>query len=221
MGWIKWGLAGLAVSVALGAVAFGAFGGNAGMALAQVPGGPKDPGRYEELLAQKLGVTVEKLREAQLAVRDEMLAEAVKNGRLTQEQADKLKAAGANGNRGLFERDARMLKGPVMAGLRNAIGAAAEAIGITEQQLLEGLRAGKSIAEIAEENDVDRDDLEADILKSLTAAIDKAQADGNLTADQATKLKAGLQEHIDQALDHKGGEKRFRGMPGMMPPNMR
>ena len=222
MGWIKWALGGLAVAVGLVVIA-GAVGHHSGIALAQTPGGgPRDPGRYEQILAQKLGITVEKLREAQLAARDEMLAEAVKNGALTQEQADKIKNARAAGGPGLFKGNLQVFKGPRMAALRNVMGAAAEAIGITEQQLFEGLRAGKSIAEIADEHDVDRDDLEDDILDSLTEAIDQAQTDGKITAEQAARLKNGLTEHIDQVLDREPNlDERKRDFQRMMPPPMR
>jgi hypothetical protein len=202
-------------------VIVGAIGHHSGRAFAQTPGGPKDPGRYEEILAQKLGITVEQLRAAQLAARDELLAEAVANGRLTQEQADKIKNA-RDAGQGLFKGNLPLLKGPRIAALRNVFGAAAEAIGITEQQLFEGLRAGKSIAEIAEENDVDRDDLEEDILDSLTEAIDQAQTDGKITAEQATRLKNGLAEHIDQVLDRKPNLERKRDIQRMAPlPPMR
>jgi hypothetical protein len=178
------------------------------------------PGRYEELLAQSLGISVERLRDAQKVARDQMIQEAVQSGRLTQEQADRLK----NRQPGqLFDRNFQKFPGPIAAGLRNVFAAAAKAIGITEQQLSEGLRSGKSIAEIADDNNVDRDDLIDEMLDELNAAIDQAQRDGKITAEQATRLKQGLEDHIEKAVDHKGGEGRpFRGgMPGMKPPMQR
>lgn len=46
----------------------------------------------EALLADALGISVEKLQEAQQAAQDARIAQAVKNGKLTQEQADLMKA---------------------------------------------------------------------------------------------------------------------------------
>jgi len=49
----------------------------------------------EALLADALGITVEKLQEAEQAAADARLAQAVEDGRITQEQADMMKARDA------------------------------------------------------------------------------------------------------------------------------
>jgi hypothetical protein len=110
----------------------------------------------------------------------------------------------------------------VMHALKTVLSAAADVIGISEDELRQELRSGKSIAEVAEENDVDRDDLEEEMIEQLEDAIDQARADGKLTQEQADRLKDGLEKHIDRILDRKGGMQGGPGMPdGSMRPFMR
>ena len=209
MGATRWGLGALALFAALAVIAFTVAGLGRNSAFAQTPF-KRDPGRYEELLAQKLGITVERLREAQKAARDQMIDDAVADGQLTQEQAARLKSKDVGAARGLA-----LGRGGALLHALNAVrGAGAEAIGVPREELSQELRAGKSLAEIAGENNIDRDDLEERLRKSLGAAIDKAEAEGHVTADQASRLKQAVDQRIDEIIEHEGGLKgrglRFR-----------
>jgi len=93
---IKWGLSALAVAAAAGAIVVGvaAF---AGTAQAQEgPGrGFRGPGidatRYQQALAEKLGITVEQLTNVQTAAKNEAIDAAIAAGRLTPEQGNRMK----------------------------------------------------------------------------------------------------------------------------------
>jgi ribosomal protein S20 len=170
---------------------------------------PRDRGAFQEALADELNISVATLEAAQKAARDEAIDEAVASGRLTPEQAEKLKSLEFGQGAGLL-RDAGKR---VIHAVRNVFEAAAGVIGITPAELKEGLASGKSLAAIAEDNNVDRDELEEELIDAIEAQIDKAAADGLLTQEQATRFKEGLNERIGQIIDHEGGLKGRMG-PG-------
>ena len=258
MGWIKWGLVGLAIFVASGAVALGIVSTGGDTASAQTPG-KHGLGNYEQALAGKLGISVDKLRAAQKSAREElssqnpgqrnmgaweqalaeelginvpilqvaqkaafeqMINDAVAAGRLTPEQAERLKSMGARGAGPGFPGGGRPFAGRMREGfvhaVKSVLSAAAGVIGISEDDLKDELR-GKSLAEIADDNGVDRDELKEGLIEELEDAIEKAQADGKITKEQADRLTKGLNEHIDQIIDHEGGMKG-RGMRPFMAP---
>jgi polyhydroxyalkanoate synthesis regulator phasin len=192
---VKWGLAafGLALVVGVIAVSAGVFGGS--VAQAQEPGDKRSA--YEEKLAQKLGVTVEQLQAAQKAVRDEMIDEAVAAGRITQEQADKLKS----GQPGDFRRGAgQKIKGAIV----NAFDTAAGILGLSNDEIKAGLKDGKSLNDLAAEQDVGN--FEAQMVAQLTANIQAKVADGSITQAQADRLLEHLPDMVHRASDFKGGK---------------
>src|SRR5687767_4747354 len=105
--WIKFGLGGLTLFVASAVVAFGIVSLGSGGAFAQTPG-DSPRARHNELLAQKLGISVTQLEAAQKAARDQMIDDALAAGRITAEQAAKLKSAEPGELRGaIFGRVAK------------------------------------------------------------------------------------------------------------------
>jgi hypothetical protein len=205
--WIKYGLAGLALFVASGAVAFGVVS-LGGSALAQVGGNsPKE--RYDELLAEKLGISLTELQTAQKAARDQLIDDAVAAGRLTPEQAAKLKSAEPGAPHGLAFNRAKGAPGVGVA-IKNALGAAAEALGMTPQALWTELQTGKSLAVIAEAKGIDSDELTESIVESIEADLQQAVTNGRLTQAQADRLSEGLEDRIAQMIEREG----FRGPGG-------
>lgn len=79
-------------------------------------------------------------------------------------------------------------------------------LGLEAKDLATQLRAGKSLGEIAAATkDKTRDGLVAALTDAATAKIDAAVTAKKLTADQATKFKAGLAAHVTKLVDHKAG----------------
>jgi hypothetical protein len=74
--------------------------------------------------------------------------------------------------------------------------AAAEAIGITEDELRTALQDGSSIADVAAANDVDVQTVIDALVADATAHIDEEVAEGDLTAEGAAARKADLVERI-------------------------
>ena len=200
--------------------------GGTGAAIAAVT---KDEGAKAEQAvldsaAKKLDVTPEKLRDALAAAQDEQLDAAVKAGKLTQAQADKLKAARkASGHvlgggplgklhmRGGPRLEMHGFKGPGGAGFgirADLFDGLAKALGTTEDKLHEQLRDGKSLADIAKANGKSLADVKASLKAAMKAKLDKAVSDEDLTRKQADAML----ERFDDGFDAfaSGKQLRFR-----------
>ena len=83
--------------------------------------------------------------------------------------------------------------------------AAAAYLGTTEADLETKVRAGQTLAQIANATaGKSRDGLVNALVADSTAKIDAAQKAGTITADQATQLKANLSTRIAQLVDRTG-----------------
>lgn len=91
-----------------------------------------------------------------------------------------------------------------------ALDAAAEALGMTSDELSAQLWGGKTLADVADEKGVDiqvvQDAVNAAIQDATKAAIEQAVTDGTLTQDKADWLLQGLEK------GYWGGEARGFGM---------
>jgi hypothetical protein len=102
---------------------------------------------------------------------------------------------GARGGRGGFGRG--------MLGLGRGdqwtmFDTAAEALGLTPEELFAELHAGKSLDEIAEEQGIDievvQDAMNAAQVETMRQAIEQAVKDGNMTQEQADWMLQGLEQ---------------------------
>jgi hypothetical protein len=90
--------------------------------------------------------------------------------------------------------------------------AAATYLGTTEADLETKLRAGQTLAQIANATaGKSRDGLVNALVADATAKIDAAQKAGTITADQATQLKANLSTRLAQLVDRTGPTPGRRG----------
>jgi len=139
------------------------------------------------------------------------IAKAQADGKLTTEQADKARTEAPEHiakfvDHKYEQRPPTAARGPKAAAfIGDVFGATRDYLGITQQALMTSLRDGKSLGEIANATTgKSRDGLIAAITNAATAKIDKAQADGKLTAEQATQLKSDLTATVTQMVDRKG-----------------
>lgn len=206
--------------------------GGAGAAIAAVT---KDDGKKAEQgilddAAKRLNVTPEQLRDALSAAEDAQLDQAVKDGKLTQKQADAIKQARKQSGRVLGPVGPPMLQrhfrgGPGMLAMRHGlIDDVAKALGTTPQKLIASLRDGKTLAAIAKANGTSLADVRAAVKASVKERLDKAVKDGDLTQKQADAILARLDDHLKRIGSGRPLrlERHFRGGPGMppMPPGM-
>jgi hypothetical protein len=100
--------------------------------------------------------------------------------------------------------------GPNVIGDTHA--AAATYLGITEADLQTKLRAGQTLAQIANATaGKSRDGLVNALVADATTKIDAEQTAGKITADQATQLKSNLSTRIGQLVDSTGPVPGRRG----------
>lgn len=211
--------------------------GGTGAAIAAVT---KDEGAKaeQEVLdsaAKKLNVTPDKLRDALAAAQDEQLDEAVKAGKLTQKQADAIKAARKQSGHVLGVGPGLKLRGgpgPHMRGFAGPLGPGgpriemharpfgglAKALGISEDKLHEQLRDGKSIAAIAKAEGKSLADVKASLKADMKTKLDKAVKDEDLTQKQADAILDRFNEHFDafaagKKLRFRRGHDERRAMP--------
>ena len=199
----KWGLAAFGLA-AVGVIVLGA-GIVGGIAQAQEPEEEDSSWHelYQEALAEKLGVTVEELQTAQEEAREQVIDDAVASGRITEEQAERLRNAELGEIRRGFARGVRHAIG-------NAFETAADILGLTTEEVREGLADGKSLNDLAEEQGVSN--LEAQLVAELTADIQAKVADGSITQEQADRLLENLTQRVGNLVEHEGG--KFRGRFG-------
>ena len=166
--------------------------------------------------ASQLGVEPSELSDALKQALKNRVDEAVEDGRLTEEQATELKERiDANeypmlGALGFFGH--RMHGGPALGRFGNfghfeLFDTAASYLGMTEAELREALRDA-TLAEITRERGKSVSGLVQQLVATQTKRIDDAVADGRLSEEQATKLKADLDERMQAVVN---GEWRKRG----------
>jgi hypothetical protein len=160
----------------------------------------KDRQAFLDDVAGRLGVTSSKLDQALKAAAIDRVDAALAAGRITQAQADAMKAATNTGR----------LPGGAGPGFRmgpgggrafhvrgDVLGAAATYLGVTEAQLRDQLSSGKSLADVAKAQGRSVAGLEQALLSDAQSKLDQAVAAGRLTSDQRDRILAGLKAHID------------------------
>jgi uncharacterized protein YidB (DUF937 family) len=204
---LKAGIVGGLAALLLGGAVFGT-------ALAQ-PAPPGRPGHerqaergqwfdtFVQKLASKLGTNEQNLRNALVATQQEMVDDATQAGRLTPDQATKLKERIQQSGGRPFSHAPRG-GGERFGQLRATFASAAEqALGLSPEQLQAHFKAGKSIADIAREQGKDPAVVRAQLLAALNARIDDAVKSGRLSAERAAQMKARLEQHADRLMNHK------------------
>ncbi|MEJ7824376.1 MAG: hypothetical protein WKF48_03050 [Solirubrobacteraceae bacterium] len=199
--------------IAAVAVCGALFAGGAGVAVAAVTKSDREQAIIDDA-AKRLDVTPEKLSEALSAARDAQTDKAVKDGRLTQEQADAIKERRKQSGRVLGGPGAGGHHGPGRHrghGVRRAIGAdLAKALGISQTRLRELLQDGKSVADIAKAEGKSLTSVKSPLKTAIKTRADKAVKDGDITQAQADRML----EHFDEAFDRLGERRgRHRGGP--------
>lgn len=158
-----------------------------------------DAGTTIAQLASDKGMTVEEFRTMMQEAREEAIALGVKNGTLSQEQADWLNSRGnllrENGmgfGRGLFGEGLmhdEMVT--VMAGK----------LGLTEAELNTKLEAGETIADLASAKGMTVVEFRQMMVDARSEAINLAVKNGTLTQEQADWMKS----RGERMRDHMGG----------------
>jgi hypothetical protein len=147
--------------------------------------------------AELLGVEPEELSDALKQALENRLDEAVRDGRLPEEKAERMKER-------LQADDSPLFRGPGLAAPRfhrhgprlfAALDAAADYLDVPEGELRERLREGETLAEIARDEGKSVDGLVDALVAEKTKRLNEAVEDGRLTDAQRDRIVARLREH--------------------------
>lgn len=184
------------------------------VAIAQTP--PAPPGaqsdgqdiKYGQVFLDKLATILNIDRPTlDSAIKDagkQTADEAVNNGDITQEQADRLKKRIDEGPNGCFAMQgwggmmhrqfSGRFAGQAMIGGDSVIEAITSKLGITVDDLKAQLREGKSLTDLLTEKGISDEDLRAAVVEAIRPRLEQAVADGRLTQEQADSIVAKIQD---------------------------
>ena len=153
---------------------------------------------FRKAFAANLGVDESALAPAAKQAAIATIDQAVKDGKLKQPAADRLKAriekADADGCKLLAGRIARM--GAAVGAVRDAVTAAADALDITPAELGAQLKAGKSLKDVAAAKGVPYEAVSAAVLASVKADLDAAVAAGTIRQPRADRILERLTKNL-------------------------
>jgi hypothetical protein len=131
--------------------------------------------------------------------------QAAAEGKIDADRAAKAKAKVPDlANRFVNEtKSARSGAGRRHRVLREAVNTAAKEIGVSEDDLKQALKDGKSIAQVAKEHDKSADDVVDAIVKKARGGIDQAVKDGKLDAKNADEIKQELPDRAKQLVNRE------------------
>lgn len=165
--------------------------------------------RFLEKLAGNLGISFDQLKQAikttELQIVDEMAAD----GKLSPDQAQKLKdkinsGQGLGLGRFLGAYHRGRIDGARLQRLKAGIvRSAATAIGVQPRDLVKELKAGKSIADVAAAHNVSLDTVKAQITSDVQAKLNDAVSKGTITQAKADQLLQQLTAKLDDILNKK------------------
>jgi uncharacterized protein YaiL (DUF2058 family) len=147
-------------------------------------------------VANQLGVTPQRLTNAFKTAMKNRIEQAVKDGRLTQAEGNRLKAE--------VDRQSVPMLGP---GFRHGgpghfhrehhgLEAAAKYLGLTEAALRTQLESGKTLAQVARDRDKTIDGLVDALMVEKRTRIQQEVEDGRLTQAQANEFLEGLEARV-------------------------
>jgi len=187
------------------------------MVLAQTPTPPASPPSakstdqpspgdvFWNTLAAKLGKDVESVKAAFRDAAKAVVAQRVKEGtlRVKQDQADKL-------NERIDKMPLNQVPIPILPpkqsgsqdkaqfeSLKQMLDTAANVLNMSPRDLMQELRDGLTLGQIAQQKGVDPNKLKAAMLAVPYSRIDEAVKNGKMTLDKATELKTKLEKGLD------------------------
>lgn len=167
-------------------------------------------------IAEANGVSEDELIGAIEADVEAHVAEAVENGRITQEQADEKLADLTDTitervNTPPSERPEREGRGHRG---RFGGGEVLEELGLTVEDLRDGFTAGQTLAETAEANGVSEDELVDALVAQATERAEAAVESGRIDSDRADELLDGIEERIINKVNAEPRDRSERGLRG-------
>jgi hypothetical protein len=188
-----------------------------GAAIAASGDSGPSPKSFFDAVAKHLGISPQKLQDATKAAALDQVDAALKAGKITQAEANELKARINSGDYPPFFGPLgpglgfhhRFHDGPPLFGEK--LSAAADYLGLSEAQLRARLNNGQTLAQIAKAQNKSVDGLKQALLDDAKQKLDQLVKDGELTQAQADAMLARLQDHIDDLVNRGIFRFHFRG----------
>src|SRR5215469_9290009 len=204
----------------IGAIIFGSYlagpllaSAHTGQPIAATPTPTTSPNpycqQYVQNLAKRLGVSASTLQQDSLAAGQDVLAQMVKDGKLTQSQANTIKQK-LQSHMGCTGRAGNFLEwGAIYSSLQqyrpSIENQVAQGLHMTSAQLTTDLKNGQSLDQIAKAQGVSTSQLRTIVLNAVQSSVNQAVKDGNLTQTQASDVMQALHQQpgiLDRILAH-------------------
>lgn len=167
-------------------------------------------GKTLAAIAQEQGVSEQALKNFLVEQMTKRLEEGVKTGRLSAEQAEKMKT-----NMDTRVTDMINGKGPMHRGMHGHApfenAKLLALLNIDAETLKNDLKAEKTLAAIAQEHGVSEQALKDFLTEQMVQRIDQGVKSGKLPAEKAEKMKANIDKRVDNMINGKGHMHRGHG----------
>jgi uncharacterized protein YidB (DUF937 family) len=172
--------------------------------------GTDNQGEYKDFflndLATRLGVSVDELKGDIQSSQKALVDKALADGKITQSQADDLKARIDAGEKVNF----RFALGADHPGIRGAINnivdEAAKVLGIDSSEVKDGLKAGTSLQDIASAHGMSADAFKTALLAQAKTDLDAKVASGDITQARADEMYQKFSDNIDKIVTDTRGD---------------
>jgi hypothetical protein len=204
-------------AVVAGVVAVGV----GGAAIASAQSDSTSPQAFFDAVAKHLGISSEELEDATRAAAIDQVDAALAEGKITEEQAVRMKERIESGETPPFfgPRFFGEHRGFHLNAPGDQLSAAADYLGLSLNELRERLRDGQSLADVAKTEDKSVEGLEQAMVDAARKNLDEAVSEGNLTREQADDILERIEARIDDIVEGsvETWRGRFRGPPGEGP----
>lgn len=155
-------------------------------------------------VAQENGMDVDVVIEALVYAADERLDEAVESGKITEEEAAEKRVSVEERISALVDKVLPRGRdfGKMMRhrGGHSIINAASNELGMEKQELVEQLRGGSTISELATENGVSTEAIIDTVVSGAGKGLAKAVENGAITQEKADERLAMIEEKVTEAM---------------------
>jgi AraC-like DNA-binding protein len=154
--------------------------------------------QFQKDLAQRLGTTVDKLQKAEIAAGQDTLTQMVKDGKLTQAQANKIKQHFSSGQVCNFtdhkgDRHCHCATAAVIQKYTSLTTAQiAAGLHLTSAELTSQLQSGKSLSDVATAQHISTTQLKTIVTNAIQSTLKQAVAAGDLTEAHADTIQKHL-----------------------------
>ena len=179
----------------------------------------KRPALIEDFLsklAANLGISEDELKQAIRTTGSQLLDQAVADGKVTEEEAAKIRDRIESGDFPIFPfgghgpghgHGPHHGPGPGFGlGLMNGdlIKQTADFLGVDRETVIDGLQNDQSLAQIAEANGKSADGLSSYLYDQLKTTLDEAVANNRITQEREDSILSNAQARIDEAINRTG-----------------